>query len=802
MPFVSQLRRLVFTLLGALATIVGAQAQCAPQWQVGEPTSSFYGAALASTTWDPDGTGPAAPLLVVAGSGLVAGQVWDGGIAAWNGTQWLALGTPPDTEACAVASWNGLLVAVFRRSGATTMHIATYNGVAWTTIGTTGGNNSVSASGCLAVHQGNLYFGGNFTQIDGAPFQYVAQWTGSGWASLGSGPQYYVAQMVSFQGVLYMVTNRITAPIQGQVETWNGSVWTVVATSTSYLNSIAVRNGTALTNTFLYVGGHPAQFTGVNGTIAGPLVRFSPSTNAWTSLGFPTTTVVNDIKVRSTGISSFEAAVVDSANLWLQVGGVWTPQGNSLLGATSATYFSGAWHVTTVSLNNSMTQRLQAGTWVPLTQTVTGIGAVLTVRDAGSAMVIGGSFGLAQGQPGSWTAVGGLAGSVERIARLANGDLVVCGTFSTPNLGLATRIARWDGVTWTSLASSYSGQIRAIQPLPNGDLVFGGTFTSIHGVALSYIARWNGSAWLPLGGGVNNFVSALAVLPNGDLLAGGDFTLAGTLTNIAMYVAKWNGSAWTAMSAQQTVRSLVVEGNGGVVALMTNLGAARWNGVAWPMLHASAASSMIGLPGGDLFFAGSVVNSGTTTVEQTDANGVRRSIFTCGGAVDEVWCAADGDVLLAGNFLGVSPVASVGIARRHAPCPATATSYGTSCTGPAGPMVLQATELPWVLGTYRARTTGFGAGMVGISALGLVPTSTPLASILPGSGACDLLVNAVTTSLLVPTGGVTTHQFAMPSSPVFVGVVILDQVLALVTAGPSPTLQASNGLQLQIGVDF
>jgi hypothetical protein len=138
---------------------------------------------------------------------------------------------------------------------------------------------------------------------------------------------------------------------------------------------------------------------------------------------------------------------------------------------------------------------------------------------------------------------------VDELARMANGDLVVAGVFTAPGLPANVRIARWNGVSWSPLATSVNGSTLALLPLPNGELLAGGTFTSIGGANIPYLARWTAGTWQPLGGGVNNTVRALTRLPNGDIVAGGDFTLAGTLTNTALYAARWDGAAWTAMSA-------------------------------------------------------------------------------------------------------------------------------------------------------------------------------------------------------------------------------------------------------------
>lgn len=74
----------------------------------------------------------------------------------------------------------------------------------------------------------------------------------------------------------------------------------------------------------------------------------------------------------------------------------------------------------------------------------------------------------------------------------------------------------------------------------NTDLYAGGYFTNAGGVAASRVAKWDGSSWSALGSGINSWVYALTS-HNGDLYAGGSFTIAGGVS--AVYVARWDGSA-------------------------------------------------------------------------------------------------------------------------------------------------------------------------------------------------------------------------------------------------------------------
>ncbi len=113
-------------------------------------------------------------------------------------------------------------------------------------------------------------------------------------------------------------------------------------------------------------------------------------------------------------------------------------------------------------------------------------------------------------------------------AEMPNGDLIAGGRFTTIEGVPANRIARWDGQSWSPLGSGMEGagnpDVTALLVLPNGDLVAGGWFTIADGAPASRIARWDGTTWSPMGTGVSGGVSELVLLPSGDIVAGARFT--------------------------------------------------------------------------------------------------------------------------------------------------------------------------------------------------------------------------------------------------------------------------------------
>ena len=289
---------------------------------------------------------------------------------------------------------------------------------------------------------------------------------------------------------------------------------------------------------------------------------------------------------------------------------------------------------------------------------------------------------------GSWSALGiglgGLDNMVSALAALPNGDLFLGGSFTAAAGIAASRVARWNGSSWSTLASGCNDQVSALAMLASGDLVAGGGFTIASGVPANHIARWNGTGWSALGGGLNSTVQALAVLPNGDLVAGGSFTTAGGVA--ANKIARWDGSSWSAIGSgmNSNVRAFAVLPNGDLVAggTFTTAGGvtasliARWNGIAWSGLGSGigipgfpgsdSVNALAVLPNGDLVAGGSFTTAGGVTANRIARwNGSAWSALG-GGFSSTVMALAvlpNGDLVAGGVFTTAGGVTVNRIAR-------------------------------------------------------------------------------------------------------------------------------------------
>lgn len=236
-------------------------------------------------------------------------------------------------------------------------------------------------------------------------------------------------------------------------------------------------------------------------------------------------------------------------------------------------------------------------TWLPL-----GIGTnneVLSLHSYNGSLCVGGRFISAGGVAASkiakwdgtsWSALGvgmdtGLGSGFIKVLLDYNSELYSGGSFSTADGFPASNIAKWNGISQSAVGSGMNAGGVSALAVYNAELYAGGSFTS----PAQYIAKWNGTAWSAVGTGMNNFgfVHSLTVY-NGELYAGGCFTDAGGVP--ANRIAKWNGSTWSAVGTgmNSCVWSLAVYnselyagGNFYTAGGNSAKSIAKWNGTNW-----------------------------------------------------------------------------------------------------------------------------------------------------------------------------------------------------------------------------
>ncbi len=212
--------------------------------------------------------------LYVGGEFTSAGGVSANFIARWNGTSWNSVGTGSgngvSSKVYELAEYNGELYvgggftyANWTGSVSTSLNanfIARWNGMSWNSVGTGSGNGVNSNVYALAVYNGELYIGGEFTSAGGVIANFIARWNGTSWNSVGTGSgngvNHWVYALAVYNGELY-VGGRFTSAdgvSANFIARWNGTSWNSVGTGTgngvnNWVYALAEYNGE------LYVGG-------------------------------------------------------------------------------------------------------------------------------------------------------------------------------------------------------------------------------------------------------------------------------------------------------------------------------------------------------------------------------------------------------------------------------------------------------------------------------------------------------------------------------------------------------------------
>jgi hypothetical protein len=562
----------------------------------------------ALTVFD-DGSGPR---LVVAGEFTHAGGQEANGIATWDGDNWAPLGhgltaaTAPAVRALAVfddgqGDGPALYAAgKFTTAGTTAAtNIARWNATGWSAL--SGGDLDADAFALAVFDDGSgprLYVGGAFSAAGITSVSHVARWSAAGWSGVGQGFDSSVKALTAaavdgagaalYAGGDFTLADGFAAEHAAK---WSGGAWTAIDQGVSgpVLAFAAFDDGSG-GGTALYAGG---QFSKAGGTAAANLARWGGST--WSSIS-------------GTGLNGSVSAMAtfddgSGTGPALHVVGDFTIANGITLNHI-ARWDGASW--------NSVGGGIDKGT--------VGEANVLAMAvfddGSGSALYVGGSFGLAGGvtvqnlarwNGSEWSSVGPGPGLnyVFAMAAYNGGPAGNCLYVG----GGQNQLKRWNGSTWSAVPGVLTGppkptiEALAVADLGAGPMLFvAGDFVFAGGVFAAHIAQWNGTAWsglgTGLGGGLPHAHSMVAFddgSPQGTaLFLGGTFTLAGGQP--VKYVAKWHG-VWSGLSQELNgwVTSLAVYDDGSGPALYASGPfnvlegipggrVARWTGTQWVQL--------------------------------------------------------------------------------------------------------------------------------------------------------------------------------------------------------------------------
>lgn len=278
-------------------------------------------------------------------------------------------------------------------------------------------------------------------------------------------------------------------------------------------------------------------------------------------------------------------------------------------------------------------------------------------------------------------------GGVRDIKESPNGDIYICGYFTSVKNGATTvtgtkGIARWSKVNqqWEAVGNANTGatitEFLCMEFDAAGNLYAGGHFQNLAGNATAdYFAKYTVSTntWSSLGGGIDNDVRSIAISPEGVIYIGGGFTEASGNTN-CNHIAYWNGSAWTPLAGgldggvnamKFHSRGILVIGGGFQKATGTAGDyICYWDGTSFRSFTEGGAPELNPLgyvysiditPGGTIVIGGGFTNAGGDPNADYVAawRGTNWGALRAGGVngiVRKVYCDPNSDIYLAGEF--------------------------------------------------------------------------------------------------------------------------------------------------------
>ena len=433
------------------SAVAGLFAQCGVEWVQGGILPGTDAHVWASAQWDPDGTGPLPPRLVIGGDFYAVGNTLCNRIAMRDPVtgSWAPLGNGlNDTVSALVAMPNGDLIVGGRFTNADgtpfSSGIARWNGTNWSSLGT--GlfplvGNAPSVALLTLLPGGDIAVGGQFG-VTGTATHSLARWNGATWSGFGAGASFgSVVAMTTMPNGDLIAGGAFTPATGGpgsNIARWNGTTWSPLGAGVN----AAVRALAALPNGNVVAGGY---FTSAGGVPARGIAQWNGA--GWSSLG-----------------SGMGSGPLDGSVAALAV-----EPGGSLI--------AGGWFDTAGGVAASGVARWNGASWQSLGA---GVGPIEANHDA-----------------------------VATLLPLPGGELLVGGWFDTAgslaNLG---GLARWSGAAWSAFGDGIDGRALVVRTLASGDLLLGGEFVTLGGVTVNRIARFDGTSYTALGGGVNGPITA------------------------------------------------------------------------------------------------------------------------------------------------------------------------------------------------------------------------------------------------------------------------------------------------------
>jgi hypothetical protein len=659
------IRRIVFMIVDAFVIVVSSAvsfAQCGPQWLEGDPPPGISQPVTASCIWDPDGPGPKEPLWALA-MGEYTSQIigFDRKTARWT-----ALGTPFSGVVYSMTATRsgGLVVGGwFTLPGAAkSSGVARWNGSSWVAMGTgltpprvaTGPTSPQQYVTTLAeMPDGTIIAGGRFQGPTGLVLNNIAAWNGSTWSSMAGGitSSAYLDDPLSpvavapVQSMAVLSDGRLVVTgdfyragtmSAGSLAYWNGSSWSTEGEGLRY-DSGSIGSGSLLVpfpdGGFAIHGG----FNRINTTpIQGAWARRTAA--GWHALNNPSYPIYPRAAISTPG---GDLVVVGTPNAFdslcvIWTGMEWRPVGSRLISGTRGE---------------------------------TGILRTVVAFPDGQ-ILVGGSFNASYGawkpkniatlREGDWSPVGPVTdGSISDSTQTPTGEIVAIGSFTKVGGTPVRSLARWNGARWHEIGSdALKGFPYAVSALNDGTILVAGSSLSLPSEPTQNhsVLRWNGFSWSPMGD--------LSSVSNIETNSRGDIYCVGAKTRVDdATIYQWTGNRWTQLGEVLSrprlsdVKSIAFDPDGRLFTLVEDKGVLTWNGSEFETV---ASKVFLGYPyGGSLcitrdrrLFAAAVIPEFNT--------------YTSGvlvQAIGSIWTGVNPPVRFqrehAYSFFPVSPISSI-----------------------------------------------------------------------------------------------------------------------------------------------
>lgn len=510
---------------GYFTTAGGVQANYIARWDGTSwyPMGGGMNGRVRALTFGPGGS------LYAGGDFTSAGNVAANHVAQWDGISWHPVGSGIDGAVNAMAfGSNGLLYAggYFTTAGGNAAtYVAQWNGTVWEEVG---GGMDEQVFALVARPDDSLFAGGRFNSAGSTVASSIARWIPSqvSWSSLGDGNG-LSAPVTTFSlgqdGSLYAGGHfhSAGASFVNYIGQWNGSAWSSLGEGVDdRVFSLAVGPDGSM-----YAGG---WFNTAGGVSTSHIARWDGS--SWFALGSGTNDTVGALVVGSDGVyagGGFTSAGGVPANYIARWdGSFWHPLGTGLddwvsalaIGPDGSLYVGGYFNSAGGTMANYIA-RWDGISWHSLGTGVGGVaGAFVNTLAFGmdGSLYAGGYFttagvipvnNIARWDGSSWHALGyGTNYPIFELAISPDGSLFAGGVFSIAGGAPANNIAHWDGISWHPLGSgiayTFAVSVNALAVDPDGSLYVGGNFMAAGGKPASRIAHWRGGSrykvWLPL----------------------------------------------------------------------------------------------------------------------------------------------------------------------------------------------------------------------------------------------------------------------------------------------------------------